>query len=809
MPPKRRTAPTVGYTLQGHVPEETKRPCVRSAASPSPHPHPQIKAKAAAAAAPADTPPVIELSREQRDVVKDLVQHQKNVLVIAKAGAGKSSVALAAAQQYFEKHQARTLLITYNARLKTETRERIVRMNLEAAVEAHSYHAAASKFFVPMKEGSNGNADNALIHEALQVSEPLLPLDFGLVVIDEAQDMNPLYADFVRHVLRLNQRKPVMLLVGDPFQRIFAFNGSSCDFMITPRQNFGQWCHENAFATHHLSVCWRITHEMAQFINAHMNPCNLRHSASPEWWQANGDKVTAWWGKGIRANPKRPAMPDSVKIARGWGSREIVLETQAMFDKFGNDEVALLAFSLKGEKTPVRAIVDRLGKNANENWAVLAGSSSGSDEILTGKRVASTIHRMKGLERRGIVVCGMDAFIEKLYKDDPLEHFNLFYVACTRAKDRLLVNVTGVDYATLRCTPLTETDKAKQCCEVPQLVNYVSFDAVLSVPENLFHARVELAFPEKALAVDRQACLVEGRVAGTVEDLGPFMSRAISFKLMLMIHGKLYRIPVDRDNTAYDRSMIDFIHQLYEQIETLPSSVTWPSLVKYAVAYETLKSKYKHLWRQLTDYESFTPTALLEKCTLNAFNLLWSMARRQNLVVAPAGFDVLTDFDRVTERAVQLRALVDFEVPLSLPFYPEWFLKTYMGQISGVADMIFAGHTIVGVECSDSIQCERGLELALYSAMRKLLQPKDASVPTRTVMILTNTAQLVSVDLKLRPLHDQVPIHYELLHRTARRKLQLAPPTPDELWLDFQGKPDKKSSQTGGDLKPRWMKIFD
>lgn len=809
MPPKRKAVSV--YTMNGKTFAKVEHKSDLTAIPEGDDDAAAVAAAEDAARAIAKRPaPIIELSREQRDVVRDIVL-QKNVLVIAKAGSGKSSVALAAAQRYFDQFQERTLLITYNTRLKDETRARIKRLSLEHAVEAHSYHAVASKFFVPRKEG--GTADNALIHEATKTEKPLLKMEFGLVIIDEAQDMNALYADFVKHLLQVNGRKPVMMLVGDPFQRIFGFNGASCDFMIYPRKNFGALCREDAFATHHLSVCWRITHEMAKFINAHLNPCNLKYSVSPEWWLENGEKITAWWGRGIRANPKRKAAPDSCKIVRGWGSREIVQETQKLFDAYGNDEVALLAFSLKGDRTPIRAIVNQMGQNSHENWAVLAGTSTSSGDVLTGKRLASTIHRMKGLERRGIVVCGMDAFIEKIYTNDPLEHFNIFYVACTRAKDRLIINATGVDYATLRCTMLSDTDKAKQSCEVPALVGYVPFDHILSVPENLFDARVELMFPEKALALDRQACLVEGRAAGTVEDLSPFMSRAISFKLMLMIQGKLFRIPVDHDSAAYDRSMVDFIHQFYEQIEALPSSVTWPSLVKYSVAYETLKSKYKHLWRQLTDYDAFTPTALLEKCTTNAFNLLWTLAQRQGLVTAPSGQDLWAEGPGTAERAQQLRALVDFEVPLAVPFYPEWFLKTYVGQISGVADMIFNKNTVVGVECSDSVSAERGLELSLYESMRYLVQPERepqaAAAASKIVMILTNTAQLVSVNLKLAPLHDKVPLQYELLHRTARRKLQLEPMNKDELWRDFQGKPDKKRPLAGKGHSPRWMNLFD
>jgi len=233
-------------------------------------------------------------------------------------------------------------------------------------------------------------------------------------------------------------------------------------------------------------------------------------------------------------------------------------------------------------------------------------------------------------------------------------------------------------------------------------------------------------------------------------------------------------------------------------------------LVKYSVAYETLKSKYKHLWRPLTDYDAFTPTALLEKCTANAFNLLWTLAHRQGLVTASSGQDIWADVSTSSERARQLSSLVDFEVPMAFPFYPEWFLRTYVGQISGVADILFNKRTVVGIECSDSVSAERGLELTLYESMRHLVQPElETKAPTHVVMILTNTAQLVSVNLKLAPLHDKVPLQYELLHRSARRKLQLQPMNKDDLWRDFQGKPDKKVPTAGKGSKPQWMKVFD
>jgi len=727
--------------------------------------------------------PSLNLSPEQKEIVDD-IGRKKNVLCNSKAGCGKTSVSLAAAQHFYKLHQKKTLLITYNSRLKTETRERIKQLKLDDAVVCHSYHAVAYKYFLVTHQG---NPDDSLIHGAMQVM-PNEEMDFGLVIIDEAQDMNDLYYNFTKHLLKHLTEKPVMLIVADIFQRLFSFNGATDMYLQEPKKYFGELCHTDSFVTHYLSISWRISHEMAAFINTSLNPCNLAYS-HPEWWEKNREKITSWWGKGIRANPGKKPDPNSVKVIRGWGSREVVRETKQLFDHFGNDEVALLSFSLKGERTPIRAIVDKLGKGSEENWCVLDGKSDSSQDVMKGKRIASTIHRMKGLERNGIVVCGLDSFIEKLYVNDPLEHFNIFYVACTRAKNRLIINITGTDYATIRCAPLLSNKSNRQSCEIQTLAEYVPFDNILSVPENLFNAKIQINLPNKALTLDRQSCLVEGRTPGTIEDIRPFLSRAISLRLMLRIQKQLFQITVENFSNyqKFDPDMIDFVRQFYT---TPPEDITWPNLVRYAIGYETMKSNYLHLWRQLTDYEAFTPVDILQQCTDNAFDLLWQYAVHQKLVPA--------DTSDMKQKELLLQPLVEFEVPIAYPFYLPWFTSSYTGQISGSIDILFHKNTIVGLECNHSVPTERGLELSMYSAMKHLLCTKTQ--PYHTMMVLTNTAQLINIDLKLQPLTEKVPVQYELIHRVARRKMQLPPMEPEALVKDFSG----LNTDTG---TPSWLKF--
>jgi len=713
-------------------------------------------------------PKVIQLSKEQKNVV-DLVCKKENVLVISKAGCGKTSVSLAAAQKFYELHNSRTLLITYNSRLKTETRNRIKLMKLDHMIEAGSYHSYAYRYFA---NTHTGGPDDSLIHASIQV-QATEDLNFGLIIIDEAQDMCQLYYDFLMHLLKHMISKPVMLIVGDPMQSLYKFNGATLAFLSEPEKHFGALLNTSKFLTRHLSISFRISHEMASFINTNLNPNNLQYSVDESWWHENKERISAWWGRGIFADPRRKPDPNSVKIIRGWGAKDAIVAAKKLFSNYGNDNVALLSFSLKGTKSPIHTIVDKLGKADSENWVVLDGKQSGGDDVIRGKRVASTVHRMKGLEFDGILFCGLDSFIEKLYQDDPLGAFNINYVACTRAKKQLIVNIAGTDYATIRCSPLLNTTTARQCCQVSQLIEYVPFDEILSVPENLFTAKVIVNHSSRALKIPPQAFLVPGRCSGTVEDLTPFLSRAISFRLMLLTHQELHSIDTETyaDDKHFDRDMLDFINEIYL---TPPLEITWTNLLKYAVAYETIKSRYTHLWRQLSQYDPSNTeiSDILEKCTENAMFMLWEYAVSKNLV------------QRTDNRANGLKKLLQFESAVSFPLFLKWFTKSYTGQLSGTVDILFNDNTIMGIECADSISGEVGMELELYSAMKRL-QDLESKDPHETVMILTNTAQLVNVKLKIQPIHEKVPADYEFIHRVVRRKMQLKPATPTELLKDY------------------------
>lgn len=714
----------------------------------------------------------MKLSEEQEEVVEAVCQRQ-NVATIARAGAGKTVTALSAAYHFFTRHQGqRTLLITYNARLKSETRVKIRAVGMDHMVEAHNYHAIAVNFF-ETGDGKDGVTD-ATIHRAMQAG-PRKPLDFGLVVCDELQDCSDLYYRFLTHILRHLQRPPVMLLLGDPFQKICGFNGASDEYLIHPERCFGALCETPTFLVRYLTISWRITHEMAEFINTNLNPCNLALS-HPSWWAEHGERIAALWGKGIRANPARRRAPDSLQIIRGWGAKGAVQAAQVMFRRFGNDQVALLAYTLSGQRTPIQAIVDKLGRHRNENWVVMDGTQGNSEEVMSGKRVAGTVHRFKGLERDGILYCGLDSWLEKKYERDPLEAFNINYVAVTRARQQLVVNVNGTDFATVRCCPLRAGLGIKQTAWFRSLVEYVPFDELLSVPERLFTVIGVDTIPERHLPLSERDLLVPGRAASTVEDLTPFLNRAITFRLTILVEGRL-SLPFSlADVPPGEEDMVEFLEGLDL------SSPDWTTLIRYAVACESVESRYLHLWRQLKGYEAEPKVRhILQTCVDNALSLLFRYARQQGELTEQPGTD--------EDDPKKLSPLLEFHVPVSFPLYVPWFTATHTGQINGTVDILFGGHTIMGIDCVDAPRPERALELLLLSAA--------CPSARRTMMILTNSCQIVSLEPCFPPLSEHVPREYELIYRAARRKCKLTTEKvtlerDQNKWGTSSGRPEPK-----------------
>ena len=107
-----------------------------------------------------------------------------NIVVDSVAGSGKTTTCMHIAKMHNTK---KILLLTYNARLKEETRNRITDLDLNN-IECHSYHSFCVKYY-----NRKCFKDDIMI-EILGNDSPLLDkFGYDIIILDEAQDMRKLY----------------------------------------------------------------------------------------------------------------------------------------------------------------------------------------------------------------------------------------------------------------------------------------------------------------------------------------------------------------------------------------------------------------------------------------------------------------------------------------------------------------------------------------------------------------------------------------------------------------------------------------
>lgn len=185
-------------------------------------------------------------SAEQLAIVENLGRGF-NIIVNSVAGSGKTTTSLHVAKgnSYLRPH---TLLLTYNARLKDETRMKAKELGLHTNLEVHSFHAFGIldivKFAKPYIMGLGVKYYSPFCFRDAGIRATVendgKPSDqftnYDIIIIDESQDMTNLYYSFVSKILRDHKEMykciPQMLIIGDEHQCIFAFNGSDSRFVF-------------------------------------------------------------------------------------------------------------------------------------------------------------------------------------------------------------------------------------------------------------------------------------------------------------------------------------------------------------------------------------------------------------------------------------------------------------------------------------------------------------------------------------------------------------------------------------------------
>lgn len=552
----------------------------------------------------------MSLSEEQASIVRKVCassDDSPHFVVQARAGSGKTFVALNIASELHSRTLRKTLLATYSSPLRADVTERCIREGRGHTILVDTFHTLVTTVFgAPVCRDDTGIQDFLSRHPV----EAPFRCDFGCLIVDEVQDMVPLYADIVKLVLETARRHRIplkLVFMGDFFQSIFWYRqppGSSASkYMLFPEAEFGgQWL------TLYMNTAFRTPPQIVEWINTNLHPAALRKHY-PGIWAEFGDAIERLWGDGMQSSPTHPAhgLPrDKVLQHITYNSHHVTDATLDAIDTAlvkigfcGNDtELSVLVRGHQPDGIAQRIVNDSI--LSTMPWYIKSPHEGSHVDPRAYARKCSvgTVHSMKGKETKYVVAVGVSVVSELCASTTPdtegserkasashaLEEYFLTYVQCTRASRGMIIAQQGqVPFFTMReevIDPIMLTFNRS---------THMSVDAYLRAYEtngsggasgehgstcNLTCTLRQALPPIRAFA---DICWIHGTRTGTFENIRELLTGAIDIALRHFIQKAfvLYKTTDWADavylaTIAYG-SRTGYLHY----IRQIPQSYTW------------------------------------------------------------------------------------------------------------------------------------------------------------------------------------------------------------------------------------------
>jgi hypothetical protein len=365
-------------------------------------------------------------SQEQNNII-DAIQNN-NVKVNSVAGSGKTTTVLHMAKRLSNQS---ILLLTYNAKLKLETRKRKTDLGL-GNLSVDSYHS-----FCVGHYNRKCFKDSVILKILEENTKPLKKFNYNIIVVDEAQDMNKIYYKLVNKIISDNGSDVKICIIGDKYQSIYQFNNADYRFITLAEKIFKP--NELEWKELKLSTSFRITNQMAKFINNCVMGFNYINA------NKEGSKV-------------RYIMTETFNYDRP------LAEVMYYLNDCIFDDIFILAPSVKKGKndSPIRVLANVLTKIGIPIHVPTDDDEKLDEDIVKNKIVFSTFHQAKGLERKNVIVYGFDESYFQIFNKDADSNVcpNELYVAITRASENLtILHNTQKNYV-----PFLKDELLEHCC---------------------------------------------------------------------------------------------------------------------------------------------------------------------------------------------------------------------------------------------------------------------------------------------------------------------------------------------------------
>ncbi|KIM25256.1 hypothetical protein M408DRAFT_74647 [Serendipita vermifera MAFF 305830] len=414
----------------------------------------------------------IKASDEQQAVVASVTKGH-NVVVSARPGSGKTATATYVAEKNRNKP---ILVLTYSKSLQLKTERDMKTAGLDN-VDVYTFHSFAGKMYDTIVEN-----DDRLLQVCTSGNQPILPKDYEIVVLDEAQDLTPTLYQFTCTLLsalaRSLPKPPTLLVIGDPRQAIYDYQEADARYLQRAPELYSEYC-PGTWDNLPLTTSFRLTEPTGNLVNVCSNEKYI-HS--------------------LRPGPK-----PIYAIANMWDSNALAKFLLPYIKKYGPENTAIIAPSVK-TRSPIANIANGLCRFYKIPIAEPMSDDGRLDEdIIRNKLPIATYHQFKGDERDLIILFGADAsYFRYFARTLPNNEFpNTLFVAMTRGK-QLLVIVKSDKEDSL---PFVSEAKLHDACEVvnvsiskPSPQESSSISNPVSKPKYMRVSELVKHIPEQKLA---------------------------------------------------------------------------------------------------------------------------------------------------------------------------------------------------------------------------------------------------------------------------------------------------------------------
>lgn len=349
----------------------------------------------------------ILLSDEQEHILQQ-IKKEKNVMVDAVAGTGKTTLILAVAKALPNKQ---IMQMTYNSSLRLDVKTKIQASELKN-IKVHTFHSLAVRYYEP-----TAFTDTELRRILLKNTPPMpmtgLP-QIDILVLDECQDMTFLYFQFMVKFVRDINISVQLLVLGDYMQGLYEFKGADVRFLTMANEIWSKFplLKTPEFEKCTMRMSFRITNQICSFVNdvmlgeQRMSAC--RDDQSVVYIRNSTDNI----------------------------QKIVSAEINKLFEKgVKPSEIFILGSSVKGINSNIRKLENKLVENGIPCHVPMLENDKMDDRVIGGKVVFSTFHSVKGRQRKYVFILGFDNTYHRFYaRNKPPEKCpNTLYVASTRA----------------------------------------------------------------------------------------------------------------------------------------------------------------------------------------------------------------------------------------------------------------------------------------------------------------------------------------------------------------------------------------